>query len=78
MGSPESLPRFFDDVTRTGEPMSSAELTWDGGAVMARVWKIGGATIELVHPLASAIPPVGTPVTIRIRTRTQLLRFRKN
>lgn len=75
MGSLESYPRFFDDVTRVGEPMSSAELTWDGGAAMARVWHIGGGTIELVRPLASGIPPVGTLVTIGIRTLTQLVQF---
>lgn len=55
--------------------MSSAELTWDGGAVMTRVWQIAGATIDLVHPLASDLPAVGTPVTISIRARSQLIRL---
>ncbi|HEY6598553.1 MAG TPA: methyltransferase domain-containing protein [Pseudomonadales bacterium] len=75
MGALESYPRFFYDVARIGEPMSSAELTWDGGAVMTRVWSIGGATIELVHPFAPELPPVGTAATVSIRANSQLIRF---
>ncbi len=75
MGSLESFPRFLEDVTRVGEPMSTAELMWDGGAVMTRVWNINGPTIELVHPLGSVLPPAGTQVMIGIRAIEQFLRF---